>query len=132
MIRKQAGFSLIELMVVLAIIGILAAIAIPSYLGIQKKGRRTEFKANLEILRLLEEKHYAEHGQYVDGADTTELMIELPEFRPGDPADLSYAYSVRLDDPDGQTFTAIATGKAGLSDAGVAFSVNEDNDRNGW
>lgn len=129
MSRRLKGFSLIELMIVVAIIGILSAVAIPTYMGIQKRARRSEFKTNLDILRLLEEKAFAEHGAYVAGADTAALMAALPEFRPGDPARLSYEYSVVVAGP---TFTAQATGKAGTPDEGLVFSVDQDNNRVGW
>ena len=60
---NKKGMTLIELMVVVAILGILAGIAIPTYLGVQKKGKRTEYLTNLQIIRLLQEKERAESGR---------------------------------------------------------------------
>ena len=126
--RNQKGFSLIEMMIVVAILGIVGAIAIPTYMGVQKKGKRTEYKANLEIIKLLEEKRRAEWGTYIAAANTAALKLALPHFQPGDAADLLYEYSVVCVDPQ-LDFTAIATGKANGPDVGKKFCINQDNEK---
>lgn len=61
---RDEGFTLIELLVTVAIIGILAMIAIPGYIGQQRKATRVEAQTNLMNLRLLEEQFFAESGSY--------------------------------------------------------------------
>lgn len=61
---RVEGFTLVELMVVVVIIGILAAIAIPSYMGIQKRAARSEAKANLQAIALALEGYMAENNDY--------------------------------------------------------------------
>ena len=57
---KKKGFTLIELMIVVAIIGILAAIAIPNFLKFQAKARQSEAKTNLAGIATAEIAYYAE------------------------------------------------------------------------
>ena len=62
LLKTQKGFSLVELMVVVAIIGILAAIAIPSYQKFQRKARQSEAKTMLASLYTAQIAFIAEHA----------------------------------------------------------------------
>ncbi len=62
--RNRSGFTLVELMIVVAIIGILAAIAIPSYLKFQAKTKRSEVKANLSAIYSAELSYYSENDTF--------------------------------------------------------------------
>lgn len=63
-LKNKRGFSLVELMVVVAIIGILASIAIPSINKYMAKARQSEAKTNLSSLYTSEKAFYAEYNTY--------------------------------------------------------------------
>jgi len=68
--KSKKGFTLIELMIVVAIIGILAAIAIPNFLRFQLKSKSSEGKVNIAAIRTAEESYLAEFGNYVGAGDS--------------------------------------------------------------
>ena len=65
---RNGGFTLIELMIVVAIIGILAAIAIPNFLRFQLRSRVGEGKTNIAAIRTAEESYAAEYATYIGAA----------------------------------------------------------------
>ena len=62
--RDESGFTLIELLVVLIIIGVLLAIAIPSYLGFQKKAQQTAAMSDVRSAIPDAEAYYSDQGNY--------------------------------------------------------------------
>ena len=67
-LRKQEGFTLIELMIVVAIIGILAAIAIPNFMEYQRKSRTSEAKTNVTSIKTSQMTFQGERGCFADAA----------------------------------------------------------------
>jgi type IV pilus assembly protein PilA len=63
--KDSQGFTLVELMIVVAIIGILAAIAIPNYLNYQMKAKTAEAKTNLGAIKTSQESYRADNDVYL-------------------------------------------------------------------
>jgi len=66
--KKEAGFSLVELMVVVGIIGILASLAVPKLQVFMAKAKMSEGKAKIANLYSLEQAYYTEQSQYAAAA----------------------------------------------------------------
>lgn len=76
--KRSGGFTLIELMIVVAIIAILAAVAIPSYSDYVRKGKRADAKAALQGLSQAMEKFYSTNFTYL-GAATADADTGAPK-----------------------------------------------------
>ena len=73
-LKRQAekGFTLIELMVVIVIIGILIGVALPNFMGAQDKAKISSVKANMHAIQLGVEQYAGDnYGNYPDGVNTT-------------------------------------------------------------
>lgn len=68
-IRAHAGFTLIELMIVVAILGIVSAIAIPNFLRYQAKTRQSEAKTNLAGIFVAQTSYFGEQSRYSNFSD---------------------------------------------------------------
>ncbi len=68
MLRKETGFTLIELMITVAIVGILAAIALPSYRNYVMRGHRDEAETVMLQVAQEQERYYTMNNQYNIGA----------------------------------------------------------------
>lgn len=101
--RANRGFTLIELMIVVAIIGILAAIAYPNYQEYIRNAKRADAETALMELAHFMERYYTANGRYVDSSGNA-LVLPFSE-APKDGSSKSYdlAFATRDVDGDGDT-----------------------------
>ena len=67
--KQTKGFTIVELLIVIVVIGILAGLVITTYNGIQQKARNTERTTDLKTFQSQLEAYYANNGRYPSSAD---------------------------------------------------------------
>lgn len=120
----RKGFSLVELMIVVAIIGILAAIAIPNFVAMQLKAKRSEVPSNVDGIKTAEIAYEAAFDAYVDCVD-----------KPGSVGKTQVEWTVGADNfsligwkPDGAIRGSYAVTGAGPTDFLVTGRSDVDGD----
>lgn len=104
--KQRLGFTLIELMIVVAIVGLLAAIAYPSYQDSVRKGRRAEAITALYGIQLAQEKWRANNTAYTGTLGTGGLGLPAMS-----PATGTAYYDLALSNVTATGFTATATAR---------------------
>lgn len=116
--RKQSGFTIVELLIVIVVIGILAALVVTTFAGIQKKARNTERQTDIKAVHGQLEAYFSEQNKYPTLANMNDSTWRSTNMKSLD--------GEALQDPKGtaQTLvtpaTATAYGYTVTNDAGAA------------
>lgn len=94
--RKASGFTLIELMIAVAIVAVLAAIAYPAYLDSVWKAKRAEAKAAIFKALQAEERYYTQNNTYISYASGAPPSGAFPGFSADNAANSRYQISVNV------------------------------------
>ncbi|MBU1426066.1 MAG: prepilin-type N-terminal cleavage/methylation domain-containing protein [Gammaproteobacteria bacterium] len=113
--NMQKGFTLAELLIVMAIIGILTAVALPAYQDYVMRGKLIQATAALTDARLKYEQYYQDHDNAYAGAEAIRCPAPTAYFVFACPA------------PVGDTYVITAVGAGDM--AGFTYSINESNVR---
>lgn len=113
--ETQRGFTLIEMLITMAILGILAAIAIPAYNGYITTAKMTEADNNLAAIRLAEEEFFLENNRYFEGKTINNTLSPASDglwkvAKGSDGYNFDYVVTAST-----ASWTATAIGKAGTT-----------------
>lgn len=111
-LAPAAGFTLIELMIVVVILGILSTLAYPAYTDYIRRGRVTDAVAQLAEFNLRMEQASQDNGNY--GVDSCAVQV---------PAQTSYFKTTCELGEKGQSYVATATGQAAM--AGHTYTIDD-------
>lgn len=116
--KKISGFTLIELMVTVAIISIIAAVAYPSYADYLRRGRIIEATVVLSDYRVKMEQYYQDNRNYGTAGSTCGVAL---------PTNSNFTITCVVGTPN-QTYTATATSGISLGTAGAyVYTINDAN-----
>jgi type IV pilus assembly protein PilE len=124
--KNNNGFTLIELMITVAIIAILSAIAIPTYSSYLLRSYRADAQATLNYVSHYMQKVRTEQGSYAPGGATP----TLPSGYQNSPSSGTARYTISLSNVTANGFTATATPSASITAAEVCGNISIDHTGN--
>jgi type IV pilus assembly protein PilE len=120
---RSRGFTLIELMIAVAIVAVLAAIAIPSYSEYIRRSRITEAVSALSGMRVKMEQFFQDNRTYVGACGAPGSSVAPA------PTSQNFTYACVLNAGPPSTYTITATGNAGSAVEGFKYSLDDANNR---
>ena len=114
------GFTLMEVMIVVAIVAILAAVALPSYRDYIRRSQASEATGQLSVLRTRMEQYYQDNRNYGSTSSTTcGITISNSQY---------FSFSCATSN-SGQNFTITATGLSSSAATGHVYTINDTGTR---
>jgi len=110
------GFTLIEVMIVVAIVAVLAAIALPNYADYIKRGKIIEATSALSDLRTRYEQFYLDNRTYAGGCLVIKPIVNTVR-----------AFDIDCGGESATTYTGTATGKPAEGMSGFSYTINQAN-----
>ena len=107
--RNQSGMTLIELLIAMVIVGILSAIAIPSYKSYVVRANRTAAQAFMQDIASKEQQYLLDARTYTNSLNTLGLTV---------PSDVNTNYTFTIDPATATAFTITASPKSGTQQVG--------------
>jgi general secretion pathway protein G len=138
-LRNRSGFTLIEIMVVIVILGLLAALVVPKLIGRTEEAKKTQARVQMKHIQQALELFKLDNGFFPGTDQGLEALVRPPE---GGRIPKNYRKDAYIDrvpkDPWGEPYVYVSPGTHGAYDIssygadGVAGGEGEDADINSW
>lgn len=126
-LRLKGGFTLVELMIGVAIVGILVMVALPNFLRMRQRAKVAEAKANLGAIRVTQHAYYSEYSHYIGNQEyTPDRTADPPGRFPWAPGT---RFSILGFAPDGSVY--FSYGLAGVDTPADTFTAQATSDLDG-
>ena len=138
-LRSRGGFTLLEIMVVIVILGLLAALVVPKLIGRTEEAKRTQTRLQMKNLEQALQLFKLDNGFYPETEQGIEALVQAPEIGRIPKNYRKEGYIDRVpNDPWGNPYVYVSPGTHGAFDItsygadGVPGGEDEDGDINSW
>lgn len=119
----KKGFTLVELVIVIVIVGILSIVAVPIYRGYTRKAMGTEAKSLLGSIQTAQKVYYAEHSTFKTVSGVTDFDEELDVDARSNKYFTGFTVTVNNSGTDELNFVAMTSGKTDGAASGISMTL---------